>query len=642
MTERILTGFEQAFAEYRAGNFIPALSAAESALPLADDFQRQALLPLKASIHLKLGEKRQGAEAFIAAARLMPDKKADFLKFAVTLFLDEGRDAEVMEIAGEAAACRPADSEFLLKLAMSCKRTGNLPAARSFIAGLDLSKPAHFLLFCEFEQAIGNPEAFYKFLCEACAIHRENVLLNSMRYAKAHGMCDFPALEEFHRLVSDTHSEMGRTLLRHELALFRLMRTADERQCSLPTYETALLQDSAASERPLSRRPISGAGRKLRIGYLSSDFCVHVTMRLFEEVLFLHDREKFDIRLFCYTPEVARAYQKTWPQDLQDATTVIARMSDADAARCIDAQDIDILVDLKGHTAGARLGIVNRSDSPLKATYLGYPGSVTGIDLDYALTDAVVTPDSSKAVYAEKLCRLPETYQANGSARRSEPLPMSRSDFGMPDGKIILGSFNAAHKITDATLRSWAKILRRLPDAHLSILCRQGAARESIRSVFCEENIDTEKLLFFGHEPYARYLTRIALVDIALDINPCNGHTTSSDILWVGTPLVTFRGSSFAARVSESLLAAIDVPELVASDETDYCDLAVELAGDPDRLRQIRARLQYNRRIKPLFDTERFTRHLESAYQMMAERARNGLPPDHIDVPPLPGRTASF
>jgi predicted O-linked N-acetylglucosamine transferase (SPINDLY family) len=176
----------------------------------------------------------------------------------------------------------------------------------------------------------------------------------------------------------------------------------------------------------------------------------------------------------------------------------------------------------------------------------------------------------------------------------------------------------------------------------LTILCRDGTARQNIRSVFREENIDTARLLFFGNEPYERYLTRIALVDVALDTNPYNGHTTSSDILWAGTPLVTLRGSSFAARVSESLLGAIDLAELVARDETDYCDLAVELARDSARRQQIRARLQHNRDIKPLFDTDRFTRHLESAYQLMAERARNGLPPDHIDVASLPNRKVSL
>jgi predicted O-linked N-acetylglucosamine transferase (SPINDLY family) len=634
-----LTEFERALAEHNAGRFPAALAAIENAWPQASVAEREALATLRLSIHLKRGDRREAAKAAVEAARLAPGKRAQFLQFAVDLFTAEGQHAEILAIADEAAAAHPGDGDFLFKIATSCKLAGNLLAAAPFIAGLDLAKPAHFTLFGEFEHAFGDPDRFYQFLVEACATRPDNVLLNSRRYAVARQMSDFPALREFDRRLADRNDAIAQGLLHNELALMRLIRTDDERAHLQPSYDALAVPKNGA---PKSRRPISPAGGRLRIGYLSNDFCAHVTMTLFEDVLLQHDRERFDIKLFCYTGERAARYQEKWPQHLRDSVITVRGMSDAAAAQYIADHGIDILVDLKGHTSGARPGILDRSDSPIKATYLGFPGSVTGVDIDYALTDAVVTPDSSKPFYAEKLCRLPETYQSNGSRGRPRPLPLGRRDFGLPEDRLILASFNAAHKITGGTLDLWARIMRELPDAALLILCREGRVRDNIRAAFKAAGADPRQIIFFGKQAYEPYLTRIALVDLALDTHPYNGHTTSSDILWAGTPLVTFKGGSFAARVSESLLLAIGLPELVARDETDYCRLAVELARDSDRRQQIRQRLAANRTIAPLFDTDRFTRHLERAYQLMAERARNGLPPDHIDVDALPRRTTAF
>jgi predicted O-linked N-acetylglucosamine transferase (SPINDLY family) len=640
MTDASL-GLEKAMAEYNAGQFSAALSTMEGLWPSAGEPQRRSLILLKAGACLKLGDKRQAAEAFVEAARLLPEKKATFLPFAVNLYAELELHARIAEIADEAAACRPQDSDFLFKLANSCKLAGKLISAKSFIAGLDLSKTEHFRLFYAFENALGDSDGFYRFLCEACATQPDNVLLNNLRYQKARANFDFQALEEYDARLADPGNPSGQAFLRNELVLYRLMRTDDEESHLLPSYDSVVRQKTAP-EHPVSRRAISPAGTRLRIGYLSNDFCSHATMRLFEEVLLQHDRDRFDIKLFCYTPERGTSYQRGWPQNLQASVITVRGLTDADAARCIAEHGIDILVDLKGHTSGARLGIVDRADAPIKVTYLGYPGSVVGVDIDYALTDPVVTPDSSTPFYVEKLCRLPETYQANGSRLRPRPLTLSRRDLGLPEDKLILGSFNAANKITRETLFLWAEIMQRLPDAVLLMLCKQGLARENVIAAFRQVGVSPERIIFFAKEAYERYLTRIALVDLALDTHPYNGHTTSSDILWAGTPLVTFRGGCFASRVSASLLHAIDVPELIADNEVAYGKLVVDLVHDRDRRERLRQRLERNRTITPLFDTDRFTRHLERGYELMAERARAGLAPDHIDVQPLPPRQAPF
>ncbi|MGR6432238.1 O-linked N-acetylglucosamine transferase, SPINDLY family protein [Rhizobium sp. PAMB 3174] len=635
------SGMATALAAYQAGRFADAVEAAEGALARADVKTRQNLLVILANSNLKLGRKVAAAEAFVSAAAAIADKRALFLQFAVNLFADEGQHARTAAIAADAARLHRGDPAFLYRLAMACKLAGALAEAESFIADLDLANPQHFALLADFETAIGDADRFYLFLAEACRTRPQSLPLNSLRYARAINVADLDATAEFSALQS-RNDAAAEALCRNELAWSRLMRTDDERVHGLPSYDTLGLHRIEPQDIPARRRTPSKAGEKIRIGYLSNDFHWHATMILFEEVMQAHDRERFEITLFCYTDAADADYQRRWPVWMRDAVVPVRAMTDAEAAQCIAAHGINILVDLKGFTTGARLGILNRSDAPVKVTYLGYPGSLTGMDVDYAITDPIVTPDTSKPFYTERLCRLPETYQANGSRNRPKPLALTRDDLGLPNDRLVFGSFNSPAKITMTTLDLWADILRRVPDSVFCLLCRKGLPRENLAKVFASRGVAAERLIFFSGEAYDSYLSRIAAVDLALDAYPCNGHTTTSDILWAGTPLVTFKGGSFASRVSESLLTAVGLPDLVADDAAGFADLAVALAGDRERLAAVRARLAVSRVSAPLFDTERFARHLERAYEMMIERARAGLGPDHIDVPALPARGGTF
>ncbi|MGR6466999.1 O-linked N-acetylglucosamine transferase, SPINDLY family protein [Rhizobium sp. PAMB 3182] len=624
----------KALADYRAGDFAGAADAAGAALQSADANARPMLLVILANASLKLGRRQAAADAFVRAAEILPDKRAEFLKFAANLFFDEGRFEAMAAIAAEVGAANRDDKPLLAKLASALKHAGRLADAAPFIADLDLERPQQFMLLGEFEQALGDPAGFYRFLKDACRARPDNIPLNSVRYARARAICDFAALDEFDA-VATGDGPRARAFREYELALIRLTRTDDERAHARPSFDTLVMHRTDPDDIPRNRRQPSAVGEKIRVGYLSNDFFGHATMRLFEEVLLGHDRERFDIRLFCYTGKEAARYQERWPAVLRDEVVSVRDLGDAEAAALIDREGTDILIDLKGFTLGARLGILNRSDAPVKATYLGYPGPLTGMDVDYAITDPIVTPDESRSVYREKLCRLPDTYQSNGSRNRPRPAPVTRAELGLPADRFVFGSFNAVHKITHATLRLWADILRRVPDALLFMLCNDPLARGYIADAFGREGIGQDRLIFFANVAYEAYLGRIAAVHLALDTHPYNGHTTTSDILWAGTPLVTFKGRSFASRVSESLLEAIGLPELVAKDAAGFCDLAAELAGDAARLTTIRERIATNRPTAPLFDTDRFTRHLEHGYEMMMERARAGLPPDHIDVPKL-------
>ena len=320
----------------------------------------------------------------------------------------------------------------------------------------------------------------------------------------------------------------------------------------------------------------------------------------------------------------------------------IGHLSDDNAAKLIRKQGIDILVDLKGHTKGTRVDLINGGAAPIQVAFLGYPGSGTGIDCDYVISDPIVTPDSSIPHYHEKLCRLPECYQPNDDTHRALPPAMSRREAGLPETGVVFASFNAARKITPATARLWIKILGAVEDSVLWMMCDDIFAQENFLQYAGDRGIDRGRILFAGSVAYDQHVARLQAADIGLDTFPYNGHTTTSDKLWAGLPVVTMRGSHFASRVSESLLTALGLPELIAEDANGYVDLCVKLAREPQALRAIREKLVQNRFSAQLFDTERFARHLETAYEMMVKRARDGLDPDHLDVPALPARTAPF
>lgn len=365
-------------------------------------------------------------------------------------------------------------------------------------------------------------------------------------------------------------------------------------------------------------------------------------MTLIYDALLQHDRSRFDIILLCHSPVGCEAYQSTWPEQLRGEVVRVRDLSSAAIIEWIRQNEVDILVDLNGHTARARLDVVDLCDAPVKVTYMGFPGAVIGVDLDYAITDPIITPDSSKPYYQEKLCRLPETYMANSVSSRTWQQRASRESVGLPSGRFVFGSFNGSQKIDRQAIRIWAQILKRVPEAVLSISCARAAVADNLRAAFAQQGIDAGRLIFFDNCPSAEFLARMSATDLVLDTFIYNGHTTTSDALWAGVPVLTKKGKAFAGRVSESLLKAVGLPELVAQDADDFIARAVDLAEHPDRLEALRMRLRTQILTAPLFDAERFTRHLERGYEMMAERARAGLQPDHIDVPALPARKQPF
>ncbi|MES5098290.1 glycosyl transferase [Agrobacterium sp. BA1120] len=449
----------------------------------------------------------------------------------------------------------------------------------------------------------------------------------------------FDAIEK-HQPIIDAAIASGETaFLSLDGTFFNLHWTGDEHINQLARSNTPVF----TPEMSIKRRQMPHEwGQKIRIGYLSSDFFdKHATMKLIRRVLELHDRDRFDVTLFCHSdPDLIQTNEAD--RELWGHVVTIRNMTNEEALAEIKARGIDILVDLKGHTAGNRTKILNMGAAPVQVAWIGFPGSTVNVDLDYAVGDHYVLPDSSKPHYYEKFARLPETYQPNDPVNRPLAKQISRAEAGLPEDAFVFASFNANRKITPRTVELWCEILKRTPNSVIWILHNSQDSKTHILAKFIAMGIPAKRVFFMGKLEFSLHLNRITVADLGLDTFPVNGHTTTSEQLWSGLPVLTVKGTNFASRVSESLLHAIGTPELIAEDEAAYVEQAVSYALDPAPLKEIRARIDANRFMMPLFDAERFCRHLEAAYVAMIDKAKAGEAPDHIDVPALPPRTEPF
>jgi predicted O-linked N-acetylglucosamine transferase (SPINDLY family) len=384
--------------------------------------------------------------------------------------------------------------------------------------------------------------------------------------------------------------------------------------------------------------PIAAAApashRRLRIGYLSSDFHLHATAVLLVEALERRDTARFEVRLYSHSVDDGSPL-RTRIVAACDAFVDICGLSDREAAGRIRDDGIDVLVDLKGWTTGARTAIVAMRPAPIQVAWLGFPGTSGATFVDYAIVDPVVVPAACADEFTEKLAWLPDCYQPNDSRRVVGP-PPGRAACGLPEDGVVLCCFNHTYKVRPQVFDVWCRLLRDVPDSVLWLLESNACARSNLEREAAARGVDPARLVFAPLAPHEAHLARLVHADLVLDTLPVNAHTTASDALWAGVPLLTCVGDAFVGRVAASLLHAVGLPELAVPDLAAYESLARTLALDPARRAALRVRLAQARLEAPLFDGTRFARELEALYERMAERHRAGLSPDHL--PPRPVR----
>jgi predicted O-linked N-acetylglucosamine transferase (SPINDLY family) len=297
--------------------------------------------------------------------------------------------------------------------------------------------------------------------------------------------------------------------------------------------------------------------------------------------------------------------------------------------------EVDIAVDLNGFTQGSRINILARRPAPIQVSYLGYPGTMGASYIDYLIADRVVVPDDRHHAFSEKVVRLPDSYQVNDVNRRIAAITPSRSDAGLPQGGFVFCCFNSNFKITPDIFDVWMRLLREVEGSVLWLLEGNSSAPDNLRREAGLRGVAAERLIFAPHIKTEEHLARHRLADLFLDTLYYNAHTTASDALWAGLPVVTCVGATFAGRVAGSLLTAIGLPELITHSPDEYEALALKLARAPALLAALRQKLACHRETYPLFNTERFTRHIEAAYAEMWERCQRGEPPQSFAVVPI-------
>jgi predicted O-linked N-acetylglucosamine transferase (SPINDLY family) len=379
-------------------------------------------------------------------------------------------------------------------------------------------------------------------------------------------------------------------------------------------------------------RGMSYEHSRIRVGYLSSDFKTHATSHLAAGLFERHDRGLFECFALshgsCAAGDPMRARLERAFEHFHD----VESLSIQQLAAHVRALEIDVLVDLKGYTAGSRLDVLSHRPAPIQAHYLGYPGTLGAPFVDYLIADRAVIPASAEAHYSERLVFLPHCYQATDDRRSVSSSEWSRQRAELPARGAVLCAFHQTYKITPALWQVWMRLLARIPDATLWLLAADPAASAHLAAEARNRGIDPRRLVFAPRLEQAEHLGRLRLADLFLDTGPVGAHTTASDALWVGVPVVALAGRAFAARVSTSILTAAGLGDCVAASLPEYETLAERLLTEPERLAALRRRIESEVRDTPLFDTESLTRALEACYVAMWERHRSGLNPASMEI----------
>jgi predicted O-linked N-acetylglucosamine transferase (SPINDLY family) len=374
-----------------------------------------------------------------------------------------------------------------------------------------------------------------------------------------------------------------------------------------------------------------GTGPRLKLVYLSHDFRAHTVATSNAALLERHDRDRFELFAISTGPDDASPMRARLMRAFDHFHDVRDR-DDAAVAALLARQEIDILVDLGGHTIGARPGILARRPAPVLVNYQGWPGTTGSDFIDYMIADAIVAPPGRDGDFAEKLVRLPRCYMPVDPGRDPFAATPTRAAAGLPEDAFVFCAFNGAWKIAPPLFRLWLELLCEVPDSVLWLRHDNDTAADNLRREAAAQGIAQERLIFAGRPEDAEHIARHRLADLFLDTMPFAGHSTAIESLWAGLPLVTCTGNGFASRVSASALAAVGMPELAAASLADYKALALRLVRDPALLASYRDRLDKGRAAFPLFDQDGLCRALEAAYEKMAALSRAGEKPQAFTV----------
>ena len=545
----------------------------------------------------------------LAAVRLRPDLPETHNNLG-NVYLKLGRLDEAALAYREALRLRPAFPLALSNLGLALAQVGRLDDAVTLYCHAITADPA----WPDAYHNLANTLNEQGHTARALEAYRQAVILKpdfaealaALVHLQRHA-CDWDGLAANEQALLD--------LVRHggaRIAPLILMSLAgaglDDQLVAARRWAEPLTVPVPARLPPPPRRQ---EGR-LRLGYLSADFHAHATAYLTAELFEVHDRSRFELFGYSFGPDDGSPTRRRLEEGF-DHFVDLRALGHAEAAARIRADGIDILVDLKGYTQNARSRILAYRPAPLQINWLGYPGTMGAEFIDAILVDAMVAPPEDQRFYHERLVALPDCYQPNDSRRPIAPAP-SRSDCALPEAAVVFCCFNNSFKLSPAFFDIWARLLLAVPGSVLWLLAANELVETNLRREAAARGLDPARLVFAPRLPLTQHLARYRLADLFLDTLPYNAHTTASDALWAGLPVVTVRGATFAGRVAASLLNAVGLPDLIADSAEHYEALALALARDPARRAALRRQLSETRATAPLFDSRRFTAAIEAAF----------------------------
>jgi protein O-GlcNAc transferase len=598
---------------------IDALAYGEKAALLSRDTPQNSVFLIIGRSHYALGHSEQALIALSKAVDLDPRDPNAYVALGL-VFEDQSRLSDAFNAYQKALSLNPREVSAYNNLAgvlIGMKQLDLAVATARLAVSLAPENPEVYLNLALALRLRGDEEEALATYKKVIAIKPDHgkALIELCHY-RQHA-CDWEGLEA-QRVASHVHSYRKGFVVSPFSVMTSTTSPWDQLACARVWAEHL----SPMSRAPLASyepRPHGKRGDRLKLGYLSSDFHHHATAMLIVDLLEQHDKTKFE--LFGYSLGVDDG--SAMRQRLIDAFETFRDFrdcSDTDAARLIRDDEIDILLDLKGFTQNARLKILASRPAPVQVNYLGFPGTMGVPFIDYIIADATVAPIAHEAHFSEKIVRLPHCYQPND---RKRPLPAgrsSRAEYNLPSDAFVFCCFNNSYKITPAIFDIWMRLLDSKAGSVLWLLDANRQAATNLRREAELRGIAADRLVFAPFVSAEDHLARYALADLFLDTFPVNAHTTASEALWVGVPLVTCSGETFASRVAGSLLHAIGLPETIADSLPAYEVLARDLAHDPGRLERLREALEGNRLKQPLFDTPRYARNFEKALLQMQRR----------------------
>ncbi len=597
-----------------------------------DPRQPQALY-LLARIAQKRGDART-AEDFTSQALAIAPDQPELLRLHAALLLGRSDFAGAAASLKKALSANPNDKAALNNLGIACLGLRDFTAARQALtAAIELDPGLAPALY-----NLGNVARESGAASEAAGWYRRALAADGNHadaaYAlmeQLHRMADLPAIAALAPLVDRLNAErLARPGISVEPALLNVLRHDYPAENARIARRHSELIAGSVGRQTLQRRSKPRHGDIIRLGYLTSDIGRHATTHLCAALFSLHDRRRFRVHVYSYGPDDGSEERAKVIAEA-DEFTDLAKTETTAAAQRIADDGIDILVDLKGHTGGNRLAIAALRPAPVQMHWLGFPGTIGAEFIDYLIADRIVLPDEHLAHYREHIIRLPHSYQLTDNRQRFAAAS-DRQKAGLPAKGFVFACFNQLQKFDGVIFSLWLDLLRALPGSVLWLLRGNAEGEANLKALAAAQGIEPQRLIFAPPLDRPAHFARLALADLALDTRLYNGHTTTSDALWQGLPVLTLIGRHFASRVSASLLNAAGLAELIVEDLDSYRSLALDLARDPDRLAAIRRRCAENRDRSPLFATEKFVRHLETAYATAWQRHQAGLLPARFDV----------